>query len=153
MGIDQIVPYGTYATVRRWVQLLKSGRMEILYWITVDCQELTCLTLNTPDKAQSVVKEQQIKRDSILLFCFYFSTKTYIVGTLCKHLGERLPISTAINVFMVKQDRYCKFLVEKLLLWYSDYGRLLITFANSLDPDQDRQDVGPDLDPNCLTLW
>ena len=29
---------------------------------------------------------------------------------------------------------------------------LLITFANSLDPDQARQNVGPDLDPNCLTL-
>ena len=29
---------------------------------------------------------------------------------------------------------------------------LLITFANSLDPDQVRQNVGPDLDPNCLTL-
>ena len=30
--------------------------------------------------------------------------------------------------------------------------RLLITYANSLDPDQARQNVGPDLDPNCLTL-
>ena len=29
---------------------------------------------------------------------------------------------------------------------------LLITFANSLDPDQARQNVGPDLDPNWLTL-
>ena len=28
---------------------------------------------------------------------------------------------------------------------------LLITFANSLDPDQARQNVRPDLDPNCLT--
>ena len=28
---------------------------------------------------------------------------------------------------------------------------LLITFANSLDADQARQDVGPNLDPNCLT--
>ena len=27
-----------------------------------------------------------------------------------------------------------------------------VTFANSLDPDQARQNVGPDLDPNCLTL-
>ena len=26
-------------------------------------------------------------------------------------------------------------------------------FANSLNPDQDRQNVGPDLDPNRLTLW
>ena len=33
-----------------------------------------------------------------------------------------------------------------------DFCRLLITFANSLDPDQARQNVGPDLDPNCLTL-
>ena len=30
--------------------------------------------------------------------------------------------------------------------------RLLLTFTNSLDPEQARQDVGPDLDPNCLTL-
>ena len=30
--------------------------------------------------------------------------------------------------------------------------RLLITFANSLDPDQARHNVGPDLDPNCLTF-
>ena len=29
---------------------------------------------------------------------------------------------------------------------------LLITFTNSLDPDQDRPSVGPDLDPNSLTL-
>ena len=28
----------------------------------------------------------------------------------------------------------------------------LKTLANSLDPDQDRQNVGPDLDLNCLTL-
>ena len=25
------------------------------------------------------------------------------------------------------------------------------SFANSLDPEQTRQNVGPDLDPNCLT--
>ena len=32
------------------------------------------------------------------------------------------------------------------------FCRLLKTFANNLDPDQARQNVGPDLDPNCLTL-
>ena len=30
--------------------------------------------------------------------------------------------------------------------------RLLIAFANSLDPDQDRQNVGPELEPNHSTL-
>ena len=34
----------------------------------------------------------------------------------------------------------------------ADYSRLLLTFANSLDPDQDRQNVSPDLDSNCLIL-
>ena len=33
-----------------------------------------------------------------------------------------------------------------------DFCHLLITFANSLDPDQDRHYVCPDLDPNCETL-
>ena len=33
-----------------------------------------------------------------------------------------------------------------------DFCRLLILFANSLDPDQAGQNVGPDLDPNCLIL-
>ena len=33
-----------------------------------------------------------------------------------------------------------------------DFCLLLITFANSLDPDQAGQNVRPDLDPNCLTL-
>ena len=33
-----------------------------------------------------------------------------------------------------------------------DFCCLLITFTNSLDPDQDRQNVDHDLDPNCLTL-
>ena len=28
----------------------------------------------------------------------------------------------------------------------------LITFANNLHQNQDRQIFGPDLDPNCLTL-
>ena len=33
-----------------------------------------------------------------------------------------------------------------------DFCLLLIMIAFSLDPDQAGQNVGPDLDPNCLTL-
>ena len=33
-----------------------------------------------------------------------------------------------------------------------EFYRLLITFANSMDPDQDRQNVSPNLDPNRFTL-
>ena len=32
------------------------------------------------------------------------------------------------------------------------FCRLLIIFANNLDPDQDQQNVTPDPNPNCLTL-
>ena len=38
------------------------------------------------------------------------------------------------------------------LLTSGDFTCLLITFANSLDPDQDRQNVGSELDPICLTI-
>ena len=35
-----------------------------------------------------------------------------------------------------------------------NFCNLLITVINSLDPDQAGQNVGPDLDQNCLTpLW
>ena len=43
--------------------------------------------------------------------------------------------------------------VEGLDIAKGDFCRLLITFSKSLDPDQDIQNVSPDLDPNCLTLW
>ena len=33
-----------------------------------------------------------------------------------------------------------------------DFCCLMITFASSLDPYQDRRSVGPDLASNCLTL-
>ena len=46
---------------------------------------------------------------------------------------------------------YCKYLLT-LFPASSDFCRLLMTSANSLDPDQARQNVRPDLDPNCLTL-
>ena len=43
-------------------------------------------------------------------------------------------------------------LTPDLKLFSGGLSAVLITFANSLDPDQDRQNVGPDLDPNRLTL-
>ena len=33
-----------------------------------------------------------------------------------------------------------------------EFCSMLMIFENSLDPDQDLHSVGPDLDPNCLTL-
>ena len=33
-----------------------------------------------------------------------------------------------------------------------DFYQLLITFANSLDSDQDQKNVSPDLDPNHLSF-
>ena len=49
----------------------------------------------------------------------------------------------------------CKILLQcvlKHLPSSSDLCNLMITFAMILYPDQDRQKVGPDLDPNRLTL-
>ena len=42
--------------------------------------------------------------------------------------------------------------VSNTIELFAYWCRLLIIFANNLYPDQARQNVGPDLDPNCLTL-
>ena len=40
-------------------------------------------------------------------------------------------------------------LVSSFLAW-GNFCCMLKTFSNSLDPDQDRQNVGPELDPNLF---
>ena len=47
----------------------------------------------------------------------------------------------------------CQLLNTSLRSASGDFCCLLITLANRLDPDQARQNVKSDLDPNCLTLW
>ena len=46
----------------------------------------------------------------------------------------------------------CNILYSVGLKLFACLCRLLITFANSLDPDQAQHNVRPDLDSNCLTL-
>ena len=56
--------------------------------------------------------------------------------------------------FLKIQLMYQLFVMSKFnsFLASGKFCNLLIIFTNSLEPDQDRQNVGPDLDPNCLTL-
>ena len=56
------------------------------------------------------------------------------------------------NRVIIKSCIMTKYILSSFLkLASGDFCCLLIAFANSLDPDQDRQNVGPDLDPNYLT--
>ena len=43
--------------------------------------------------------------------------------------------------------------INSFLAAHGDFCCLLITFANSLDTDQDRQNAGPGLYPNHRTIW
>ena len=60
-----------------------------------------------------------------------------------------------VNIYIqIKNSLFCDKVVAYLLnpfLACGDFRHQLITFPNSLDPDQDRQNVGPDLNPNRLT--
>ena len=51
---------------------------------------------------------------------------------------------------IILSDQKSWLLVFNSFLASGDFCCLLINFANSLDPDQARQNVGPDLGPNCL---
>ena len=68
--------------------------------------------------------------------------------------SELIPMSITINGFRENLTKYYHFQQMDKYLVYATKGCLLITFAKSLDPDQTRENVGPDLDldPNCLQL-
>ena len=48
-------------------------------------------------------------------------------------------------------QEWCAWTIHEIVLNSGDFCRLLIAFTNSLDPDQNRQNSVPDLDPNLLT--
>ena len=60
------------------------------------------------------------------------------------YTGNKMSLSMKVGMLLN--------LIINYFLASSDFCHLLKTYANSLDPDQDRQNVGPDLDSNCLTL-
>ena len=62
--------------------------------------------------------------------------RPYSAIDICNNLHKEYGKTVSINSFLASSDFCC----------------LLITFANSLDPDQDLQNVGQDHDPNHLTL-
>ena len=67
-------------------------------------------------------------RPGTIMFSMWPSVKTLVVALICPCFS---------NSFFAS----------------GDFCRLLIYFANGLDPDQDRPYVGPDLDPSRLTIW
>ena len=75
------------------------------------------------------------------------SQKNIATKELCDWLkaklskGKRPPPEKIIKVYLFNY-----------FLASSNFYCLLIAFANSLDPDQGRHSVGPDLNPNGFTL-
>ena len=51
---------------------------------------------------------------------------------------------------MSSADKKCCNFYRQINSAGGDFSGLLIAFANSLDPDQARQNVELDLDPNCF---
>ena len=65
--------------------------------------------------------------------------KLYPIGKQCHSSGRGAP-----ELFLMAHFNY--------LPARHHFCRLLLIFATSIDPDQARRNIRPDLDPNCLTL-
>ena len=87
-------------------------------------------------------KLEKVRNMSAGVFCEgtdNLGRKEQLINDLSEHVKRVIPAYLPIlNPFLANNK-------WRLL-------RLLITFANSLHPDQNRHSVGPDLDPNHLTL-
>ena len=76
-------------------------------------------------------------RSLCLFWCFYVHLWPCWDGQLnSDHSKKQNTLSMLVNSFLAS----------------GSFCRLLITFANSLDPDQDGHSVGPDLDPSWVFL-
>ena len=85
----------------------------------------------------------------------YNWTKNIIVSVQISIFGNYVEINADWNKlgnFIIHIERRLRHWINSYLI-SGDCCRLLITFDNSFDTDQDRQNVGPDLNTNCLTLW
>ena len=58
-------------------------------------------------------------------------------------------MKTLVHLHMLPEKARTSLSINSLNASHN-FCHLLITYANSLDPDQDQQNVGPDLDQNCL---
>ena len=97
----------------------------------------------------------------IVKFSLFFSLDMmkYPVSTSCGHqfcrfvsLSITLNHFLAIGDFLSSADNLFKQVGPRSRPLLATFCLLLITFSNRLDPDQDQQNVSPNLDPNCLTL-
>ena len=82
----------------------------------------------------------------------HFHRKEYQILSLClqKVIGSEMTDLFGVSVLLT--DSVVSFHNSFHDSFFDDFCCRLITFANSLDPDQDGQNVGPDLDPSRLTL-
>ena len=77
------------------------------------------------------------------------STRRFFLGTKNNVLTERKEKGILVSFFLQHINLIN---VENNFFLASGYfWHLQITFANSLDADQDQQNISPDLDPNGLT--
>ena len=74
--------------------------------------------------------------------CFFFFLNLWLSPSL------------SLRLIIIARTKLCiSWLLCNSLPASGELCRQKIPFANGLNPDQDRQNVGPDLDTNCLTFY
>ena len=125
-------------------------------WKTTD--SALCWSFDTSFNLSSITAA--INRIMPRWWCCRVNRKTMVMwtGSLCTlHLD-------LIFIFLQKEEIIRQRMIEfkstqnytksiKSFLESIEFCRLQIFFANSLEPDQAQQNVGPDQDQNCLTTW
>ena len=112
----------------------------LVSWLT----ELVFDIWSIADRYLTILFSPHLPKQQILVYAFIIQEVT-VETVLCgKSIHILIRKSTACNSLKMSLNSFPA---------SGNFCRLLITFANSLNPDQAQQNIGPDLDPNCLTLW
>ena len=84
-------------------------------------------------------------------YSFLKTMKSQINQFLMSKPADLLSLEGTISLLSMVCLSVDRNLTLSYFLASDDFCCLLITFANSLDPDQAQQNISPDLDSNCLT--
>ena len=94
-------------------------------------------------------------RDEVNTICYPWSIRNSLLGAERNYYLYTIQTKVLIRWLFCLLRAYPNLLTPKGKQLFTKSAKicLLKAFANTLDPDQARQNVELDLDQNCLTLW
>ena len=103
----------------------------------------------------SADREPLLQAMIVIVWLYSTINATFLCIFLCENIDRHIMPDEKLTICMLAMEIFHNFLLSAIFFFKINYfkkkkNRNTIIVPNSLDPDQARHFVGPDLGPNCL---